>query len=538
MRIIALRPAGLAISFVALLAAAPGFAQDAPPIAALAPHVELTPAPAIAAPVTGPTPAIPVPAPPAPVPTVQAAPTPPAPGTAAARPVAVTPPKPKVVQTRPPAVKAAPPIQAKSAGLPPKSTSPTTPASVVSALPPEPIKLSDDPRPSLSPQTFTATLQAAERYRALADAGGWPRVPNEMALLKPGEAGPAVSALKKRLVVTGDMQAHELDGSSVFDEAVASGIRRFQARHGLEPTGVVGPRTLVHLNIPARMRAKQLEASAGRLMGSKFTFAERYVVVNIPGATVEAVERGVVARRYIAVVGRPERASPQVETRITSVNFNPTWTVPTSIIKKDIIPHVRKDPGYLAKMRIRLFDGQGQEVDPATIDWSTERAANYTLRQDAGADNSLGEIRLDMPNKHAVYMHDTPSKRLFARSLRAQSSGCVRVSGVKTLAAWLLETSPGPRGPGSSWTGMEIETAIAGGARIDARLAKSVPVAWVYMTGFASPDGSVHFRDDVYGLDEPKPAAVESPAPIADPAATSSIAPRKQAQQREPTGRL
>lgn len=378
-------------------------------------------------------------------------------------------------------------------------------------------------------------MQAAERYRALADAGGWPRVPNDMSILKPGEAGPAVAVLKKRLVVTGDMQAHELDGT-VFDEAVSSGIRRFQARHGLEPTGIVGPRTLVHLNIPARMRVRQLEASAGRLMGSKFSFGERYVVVNIPGATVEAVERGTVARRYIAVVGRPERASPQVETRITSVNFNPTWTVPVSIIKKDIIPHVRKDPGYLAKMHIRLFDGQGQEVDPATIDWSTERAANYTIRQDAGADNSLGEIRLDMPNKHAVYMHDTPSKRLFARSLRAQSSGCVRVSGVKTLAAWLLETSPGPRGPGSSWTGMEIETAIAGGTRVDARLAKSVPVAWVYMTGFASPDGSVHFRDDVYGIDEPKPE-LPAPALVADPGATSSIAPRKQVQ-RDPIPRL
>jgi murein L,D-transpeptidase YcbB/YkuD len=507
LRIIALRPARLAISLAAIALAAPSLAEEIPAsripavqgqaLAPLSPPVDLAPAPAIA-----PSPHTSVPA------------------------------------ARPPA----PPASAQDAAplrTAPKAATKSAPKPAPPALPPEPIKLSEDPRPTLSPQTFIATLQAAERYRALAQAGGWPRVPNEASLLKPGDASPAVAALKKRLVVTGDLQEHELAGAD-FDDGVVAGIRRFQARHGLEETGRVGPRTLVHLNIPATTRVRQLDASAGRLIGSKFPFGERYVVVNIPGAAVEAVERGIVAHRYVAVVGRPERASPLVETRITSVNFNPTWTVPVSIIKKDIIPHVRKDPGYLAKMHIRLFDGQGQEVHPSTIDWSTERAANYTVRQDSGADNSLGEIRIDMPNKHAVYMHDTPSKRLFSRSMRAHSSGCVRVSGVKGLAAWLLETAPGPRGAGSSWSPIEIETAIAGGTRVDARLAKSVPVAWVYLTGYASPDGSVHFRDDVYGMDEPK---TETPSPLPavtpEPTATSSVgaAPRKQAQ-REQTGRL
>ena len=466
--------------------------------------------------------------------------------------------KPKSPATVPPRPKA---VQAKPGATPSPATASSAPAAravAAAPLPPaEPIKLSDDPRPTLSPQTFTATMQAADHYRAIAAAGGWPTVSADLTRLKPGDSNPAIAALKKRLVVSGDMQEHELPGIT-FDGGVLAGIRRFQARHGLEPTGFVGPRTLVHLNIPVATRVRQLDASARRLMGTKFPFGERYVVANIPGAAVEAVERGVVAHRYVAVVGRPERPSPEVETRITSVNFNPTWTVPVSIIKKDIIPHMRKDPGYLAKMHIRIFDGQGQEIAPTSIDWNTERAANYTLRQDAGTDNSLGEIRLDMPNRHAVYMHDTPSKRLFSRSLRAQSSGCVRVSGVKSLAAWLLETAAGPRGPGSTWTPMEIESAIATGARIDARLAKSVPVAWIYLTGYASPDGTAHFRDDVYGIDEPKPLAPEPPTPVAtqDPAATSSVLlPRKQVQrpppaaivpvslprkqaQNEPTGRL
>ncbi|HMO28790.1 L,D-transpeptidase family protein [Enterovirga sp.] len=518
MRIIALRPARLAISLAALLVAAPAFAEEGPAVQAaplqapaealppLDPPIEVAPAPALSS----------------------------LPRTAPAAPAAVPAAKPRAAQARPaprakPLAQGNPTVQAK-----PASQSAAKPAAPLA--PPEPIRLSEDPRPTLTPQTFAATLKAAERYRALAEAGGWPTVPGEAIRLKPGSAGSAVAALKKRLAVTGDLQDHELAGN-FFDDGVAAGIRRFQARHGLEPTGTVGPRTLVHLNIPAAMRVRQLEASAGRLTKLRFPFGDRYVVVNIPGAAVEAVERGVVAHRFVAVVGRPERPSPEIETRVTSVNFNPTWTVPVSIIKKDIIPHVRKEPGYLAKMHIRIFDGQGQEVDPATIDWSTERAANYTIRQDSGSDNSLGEIRIDMPNRHAVYMHDTPSKRLFARSLRAQSSGCVRVSGVKGLAAWLLETSPGPRGPGSSWTPMEIETAIAGGKRVDARLSKPVPVAWIYLTGYASADGTAHFRDDVYGIDEPKPAGTEPPAPLPDPATTSSLGPRKQAQ-REQHGRM
>jgi L,D-transpeptidase YcbB len=180
---------------------------------------------------------------------------------------------------------------------------------------------------------------------------------------------------------------------------------------------------------------------------------------------------------------------------------------------------MRKDAGYLAKMKIRILDGRGEEVDPGKIDWATEKAANYILRQDPGAANSLGQIRIDMPNKHAVYMHDTPTKKLFAQDARFHSSGCVRVGDVKDLVAWLLEGTPAapqPAAPAAApqstggvapWTPAAIDAAIATGKRQDVALKKPVPVAWVYLTGFATPDGVVHFRDDVYGLDaEPAPA--------------------------------
>ncbi len=386
---------------------------------------------------------------------------------------------------------------------------------------PEPVKLSQDPRPTFSAETHVATLRAAEAYRGLADGGGWPILPTG-ATLKAGDKGPLVAALKARLAATDDLPLAELPGEA-FDARVLTAVKRFQARNGLPETGLVGARTLAALYVPADRRAFQLAASARRVADSRFPFGDRYVVVNIPAATVEAVERGEVARRYVAVVGKRERASPTIEARIQNVNLNPTWTLPASIVKKDIVPKQRKDPGHLAKMHIRILDGYNREIDPATLDWSGDAPLRYTFRQDPGADNSLGQVRIDMPNKLAVYMHDTPSKRLFARDDRFHSSGCVRVADVRAFTEWLLQGTPNPDAPGgpASWTAADIDAAIAAGQRRDVRLKVQVPVAWVYLTGFATADGTVHFRDDVYGLDRPE--APPLPQPAADDLVTSSI---------------
>ena len=193
-----------------------------------------------------------------------------------------------------------------------------------------------------------------------------------------------------------------------------------------------------------------------------------------------------------------------------------TWTVPASVVKNEIIPQMRKNPGYLAKNHIRIL-GPAGEVDPTRIDWAGEKAVNYTLRQDSGFDNSLGQVRIDMPNRFAVYMHDTPAKSLFAASVRFHSHGCVRVGQVKELVGWLLQGTDGPNGPGTSWGPIEIETGIADGERRDIKLTKPVPVTFVYLTGYATPDGKAHFRDDIYNLD--------TPAPAPEPAATGALPP-------------
>ncbi|GEO14276.1 L,D-transpeptidase family protein [Microvirga aerophila] len=397
------------------------------------------------------------------------------------------------------------------------SPAPKADGKPVVPAPPTAVAVSQDPRPTLSSDTFIHTVRAAGIYKHLAEAGGWASLPADT-ILKAGDKGPLVTALRERLATEGDLPG-DMRAGQVFDQALTTAVKRFQARHGLPESGAVRAKTLEALNVPAQTRHRQLAASAKRLMSSAFPFGERYVVVNIPSATVEAVEGGQVARRYVAVVGKVDRPSPTVETRITAVNLNPTWTVPVSLIKKDIIPHVRKDPAYLAKMKIRILDGKGQEVDPQTLDWSTNNAVNYTLRQDPGEANSLGQIRIDMPNRDAVYMHDTPTKRLFAQDVRFHSSGCVRVADVRSFAEWLLR---GTNGPGGAWNQDAIDTAIATTNRQDLRLDKPIPVAWVYLTGYGMPDGTAHFRNDVYGLDAP----MSDPVPDADPVdvqATSSV---------------
>ncbi len=382
-------------------------------------------------------------------------------------------------------------------------------------------KVSEDPTPTLTPATFLATVRMAEHYKALAEAGGWGTVPVGLSL-KPGDRNPAVATLRGHLVMTGDLAADAVH-SDLYDDVLVAAVKSFQGRHGLPESGLIQRLTVAALNVPASVRHRQLAASAERLMGSNFPFGERYVVVNIPSATVEAVEKGAVARRFVAVVGKPDKATPGVETRITDVNFNPTWTVPISVIKNEIIPTMRKNPGYLAKNHIRILGPGGVEVDPISIDWNTEKAANYTLRQDSGFDNSLGQVRIDMPNKFAVYMHDTPSKSLFAGNVRFHSHGCVRVGQVKEFVAWLLQGTEGPSGPGSVWGPIEIETGIATGDRRDIKLIKPVPVTFVYLTGYATADGRAHFRDDIYGLDTP---GIPAPSAATDVTATGAITPR------------
>jgi L,D-transpeptidase YcbB len=346
--------------------------------------------------------------------------------------------------------------------------------------------------PTYDEGTAQRIREAALSYSDIAVRGGWPAIPGDAKFVS-GTVGPHDDLLRLRLLLSGDLAPDRANGP--YDDVVTEAVKRFQVRHGLAVTGTVTPRTLTALNVPVQKRIKQLEASLERLDNMNFAFGQRYVVVNIPAAFAEAVENDTVVRRYRVIVGKTEKPSPTLTAEITSVNLNPTWTVPSSIAKTEISAHMRKDPGYLSRMHMDVLDAHDTPIDPRSVDWSGARTPNFTVRQQSGAWNALGAVKIDMPNSYSVYMHDTNQRNLFNDDYRFDSHGCSRVDNVRDLAAWLVKDMP-------QWSRASIDAAIATGQRQDIHLSKKVPVAWIYLTAWMTRDQTVQFRNDIYDQDE------------------------------------
>ena len=359
--------------------------------------------------------------------------------------------------------------------------------------------------PVMSAATLAATETAIQQYQDLVARGGWASVPSG-AQLKLGVKSKAVQALRERLVLSGDLDQVAGDGP-VFDSFVQAAVKRFQIRHGVSPSGVVNEETFTELNVPAEARLQQLETNIVRLRAFSGNLGDRFVMVNIPAAAVETVENGVVYSHHVAGVGKIDRQSPIMQAKATEINFNPFWTVPPSLIRKDLIPKMQADPAYLTDEKIRVFNKEGQEVAPSSINWNSLEATNYKYRQDTGADiNSLGFVRINIPNPYGVYMHDTPSKGIFGDDFRFVSSGCVRVQDVRDYVAWLLKDTPG-------WSRDQIDQVINSGQRLDVKLVQPVNVYWIYITAWATPDGVVQFRPDVYQRDGAGPGPIATAIP-------------------------
>ncbi|WP_425280805.1 L,D-transpeptidase family protein [Lutibaculum baratangense] len=358
----------------------------------------------------------------------------------------------------------------------------------------------DARQPTLSPRTAGSIQQAILNYRQIAYNGGWGRVPGDQ-VLRVGVKSPNVAALRQRLIGSGDLHA-SAGLADTFDSYVDAAVKRFQKRHGLLADGIVGGSTLEAMNVSVEERIQQLEMNLVRVHSMGGDLGERYVLVNIPAAEVEAVENGYVAGRYTAVVGKPDRASPILTDQIDYISFNPFWTVPKSIIRKDIIPQMQKDPEYLTNYRIRIYDGRGNEIDPKSVDWYSDEAVAYMLRQDPGDFNSLGSIRINFPNEHSVYLHDTPQTSLFGTNDRFHSSGCVRVQNVRHLVSWLLAPN------GEDWSRNRIDGAVRSGEYADVTLKYRTPIYFSYITAWADDSGTVQFRPDIYDRDGNQSATV------------------------------
>jgi L,D-transpeptidase YcbB len=362
----------------------------------------------------------------------------------------------------------------------------------------------DDLRPDSTPFRSEAMIEALEgaiqRYQRIVANGGWPAIPGAR-MIRPEDDDERMPVLRQRLMIGGELARRQADSFGFgYSEDLEAAVRRFQSNHGLRVTGRVDKPTLQALNVPAEARLGQLRANVARLrdlMGQRIE--ERYILVNVAAYQLEAVERHQVELRHRVIAGKPERQTPSVRATIKALNFFPYWRVPESVATLDLIPRLVKEPEYLQKEQIRVLTGSynGQEVDPVAIDWRQADGAKLRFRQDPGPQNALGLVRLDMPNEHGVYMHDTPMKQLFGSRGRAFSAGCVRVQDVFTLAEWVARYEPGWERPGRA---REI---LDAGNAFDLNLTRPVPVYFAYITAWAEPGGdrSIQFRPDIYGRD-------------------------------------
>ena len=359
--------------------------------------------------------------------------------------------------------------------------------------PPQPSGL-----PWISAQTEQSLVSAVDFYQRIVTAGGWPKLPGRITL-RPGDSHESVVILRKRLKMTRDLPANAR-GDYAFDENVVEAVKRFQRRNGLEPTGVVYGITLRSLNVPAKTRLRQLQANLARIHAllPKLTGSPKYIIMNSASFELQGIQNGRVAITSRVISGKRATPTPDVSAQVRAINILPYWHVPRTIAKRALIPAIRKNPSYLYKERIRVFSTfGGDEVDPSTVNWWGPEATRYVFRQDPGPQNALGVLRFDMPNKHIVYMHDTPMKNLFGYFERAYSAGCVRLQNFLNVADWLIA------GQGS-WTTARIQAVVASGKPQTIKLAHPVPVHFIYLTAWVT-NGVVEFRNDLYNLDDAAP---------------------------------
>lgn len=357
---------------------------------------------------------------------------------------------------------------------------------------------------------YRLLLEALADLRTVAAEGGWGTVPAGPTL-HPGEEDPRVPPLRRRLHAGGDLAPGDDGRSLLFDPELAAAVARFQRRHGLDADSAVGARTLEALNVPVADRIRQVAVNLERWRWLPAELGRTHIRVNIADYHMEVREEGRVALEMRAVVGRTYRETPMFSSQMTYLVLAPFWHVPPGIASADKLPELRRNPGYLASQGMTLLDQvTNQSVDPATVDFAALTGAEfnrrYRIRQDPGPLNALGRVKFMFPNRHSVYLHDTPSRELFGRTERAFSSGCIRLERPMELADYLLRGDP-------SWPPERIRAVADARAETTVRLREPVPVHLLYWTAFVDSDGVVNFRPDVYQRDTRVRRALEDDPP-------------------------
>lgn len=363
-------------------------------------------------------------------------------------------------------------------------------------------------RPPYEP--YDQLREGLARYRDIERQGGWPALMSLEEPLRPGDTSEGVTALRERLAAIGNTQVVAADEGyypavelrapepRVYDEALVDAVKRFQRHHLLADDGVVGPRTLDALNMSVDRRIDQIRANMERARWLLHGLPESFVLVDIAGYDLRYFRPNGDTWRSRIVVGQPYRRTPSLRSEITHLTVNPTWTVPPTIMREDVLPEVRRNLDYLERKNLSVLSPSGEGMDPENVDWSNP--GGVMLRQQAGPNNPLGQLVVRFPNDHMVYLHDTPSRGLFNRSQRALSSGCIRVEGVLELAQLLFD---------DTGTQADARRLIADGKTRNVLLKRHVPVVLHYWTVQPEPDGELAFRPDIYDRDDALIAALD-----------------------------
>lgn len=340
--------------------------------------------------------------------------------------------------------------------------------------------------------------EAISHYERIVAQGGWPRIVAGPRL-KLGSLEPRVAVLRQRLERSGDLQDdRHVPETTRFDTALQAGVKHFQARHGLTADGIVGRQTMEALDVSAEERLRQLRANLSRASTAPPNSSGRAIVVNIPEYHLRAYNNGRPVLGMRVVVGTEYNPTPAFNDTMTFLVFRPYWNIPESIALEEMMPQLRRDPRALKKKGIEAYAGEGEKartVDLESIDVDQFATSGYRLRQRPGPQNALGSVKFMLPNSHNIYIHDTPADGLFNATDRNFSHGCVRVENPIGLAEFALQGKP-------EWNRAAIRAAMADGDSRTVSLPHPVPVHIVYRTAWTSDDGTVQFRDDVYGLDE------------------------------------
>jgi len=357
------------------------------------------------------------------------------------------------------------------------------------------------------PSFYTRLKDGLAQYRAIAAAGGWPKV-SPGRKLEPGTRDARVLQVRERLRATGELSGADAADPRLYDRALVSAVKAFQERHHLAVDGVIGPATLATMNVTAEERVAQIRVNLERMRWVHDNLPEDYLLVDIPGQQAQLLRGGETVWSSRVIVGRADRQTPVFRDQVEYLEFNPTWTVPPTILKKDIFPAARNNPAAVRAKGLTVIDRSGRKVAPEDVDWSASPGNfPYTLRQPPGDRNALGQVKFMFPNRFAVYLHDTPDRRLFNRSQRLHSSGCVRVERPMELAELLLDQP-------ERWNHQSFERLIRSGKTRTVHLQQPMPIILSYWTAEAAADGGVRFRPDVYERDTQVLAALDGSGPI------------------------